>query len=462
VGQMSTFYLLVTFLISSAGFFLSAWIVIPAPIFSLLVLSVGTPEVSPWLWGINLLGGLLSMGWLLIKGSIPNLINSSINSSINNSIAILALSLSIFGLAFSLLPIAQLPGTVQKAEAEMARKISPDYRAAIPPQIQKLLRPHPFFALDAWRGIKRIDSKPIRYTAGIPIPTPAGVSLSLDLYRPSQEGIYPAIVVIHGGAWREGSPQDNGEFSRYMAAQGYAVWAITYRYAPAHRFPTQLQDVRTALEFIQQRGGDYETDVERIAILGRSAGAQLAMLAAYSPEFATGSPIPAIKAVVNYYGPVDLEAGYYDLPNPDPIDSRAVLLDLLGGTPEEVGELYRAASPINFVKGTTNYNFSNNSGSNSGSNFGAGDRSLPPSLLIYGGKDHIVMAKFGQALADRIKARGDRAVFLKIPWADHAFDAVFSGISNQLALYYTERFLAIYLHKPQEFPQNQSRASSRY
>lgn len=441
---MSTFYLLVTFLISSVGFFLSAWIVIPAPIFSLLILSVGTPEVSPWLWGVNLLGGLLSLGWLLLKGSIFGSITSSINSSINSSIAILALSLSIFGLAFSLLPIGQLPSTVQTAEAEMAREISPNYRAAIPLELQRLFRPQPFFALDAWRGIKSINRKPIRYTSGLPIPTPAGVSLTLDLYRPPQEGIYPAIVIVHGGAWREGSPQDNEEFSRYMAAQGYAVWAITYRYAPAHRFPTQLQDVRTALEFIQRRGRDYETDVARIAIMGRSAGAQLAMLAAYSPEFATGSPIPAIKAVVNYYGPVDLKAGYYDLPNPDPIDSRAVLLDFLGGTPEEVGELYRAASPINFVKGTNSYN----SGNNLGNNSGASDRALPPSLLIYGGKDHIVMAKFGQALADRIKARGDRAVFLKIPWADHAFDAVFSGLSNQLALYYTERFLAFYLYRP--------------
>lgn len=450
---MSTFYLLVTFLISSVGFFLSAWIVIPAPIFSLLVLSVGTPEVSPWLWGVNLLGGLLSLGWLLLKGSIPGAVNSFTPSSI----ALLALSFSIFGLAFSLLPIGQLPSTVQKAEAEMARAISPDYAATISPELQKLFRSQPFSAVDAWQGIKSLHKEPIRYTPGIPIATPAGVSLSLDLYRPPQRGIYPAIVIIHGGAWREGSPQNNEEFSRYMAAQGYAVWAITYRYAPAHRFPTQLQDVRTALEFIQQRGGDYETDVERIAIMGRSAGAQLAMLAAYSPESASSSPIPKIKAVVNYYGPVDLEAGYYDLPNPDPIDSRAVLLDFLGGTPDEVGELYRAASPINFVKGTNSYN----SGNSSGNNSGASDRSLPPSLLIYGGKDHIVMAKFGKALADRIKARGDRAVFLKIPWADHAFDAVFSGLSNQLALYYTERFLAFYLHKPPEFPQNQSRPSSR-
>ncbi|NJL92069.1 MAG: alpha/beta hydrolase [Coleofasciculaceae cyanobacterium SM2_1_6] len=439
---MSTLYLLITLLLSSVGFFLSAWIVIPAPIFSLLVLSVGTPEVSPWLWGVNLLGGLFSLGWLLLKGSVFGSITSSMNSSVNSSIAILALSLSIFGLAFSLLPIGQLPSTVQKAEAEMIRAISPNYRAAVPPELQRLFRPQPFSALAAWRGIKSINKKPIRYTASIPIPNPAGVSLTLALYRPPQEGIYPAIVIIHGGAWREGSPQDNTEFSRYMAAQGYAVWAITYRYAPAHRFPTQLQDVRTALEFIHSRGGDYETDVERIAIMGRSAGAQLAMLAAYSPEFATGSP--AIKAVVNYYGPVDLEAGYYDLPNPDPIDSRAVLLDFLGGTPEEVGELYRAASPINFVKGSNSYS----SGNNSGNSSGASDRSLPPSLLIYGGKDHIVMAKFGKALADQIKARGDRAVFLKIPWADHAFDAVFSGISNQLALYYTERFLAFYLHRP--------------
>ncbi|MBC7972224.1 MAG: alpha/beta hydrolase, partial [Verrucomicrobia bacterium] len=241
--------------------------------------------------------------------------------------------------------------------------------------------------------------------------------LTLTAYQPpqvdKQVGLYPTIVVIYGGAWQHGSPNDDAPFSRYMAARGYTVVAIDYRHAPQYRFPAQLEDVKTALAYIQQHAVDLEVDLDRVALMGRSAGAHLAMLAAYQP-----SSIP-IRAVVNYYGPVDLTKGYYDLPHPDPINSRAVLKALLGGTPEQFPELYKQASPYNYVQ-----------------------QALPPSLLIYGGRDHLVQSKFGRSLYDRLQAAGNRAVWIEIPWAEHAFDKVFNGVSNQLALYYTERFLA--------------------
>jgi acetyl esterase/lipase len=63
-------------------------------------------------------------------------------------------------------------------------------------------------------------------------------------------------------------------------------------------------------------------------------------------------------------------------------------------------------------------------------------------LLIYGSRDHIVESKYGRGLAQSLTAQGNQAVFIEIPWADHAFDSVFQGVSNQFALYYTERFLA--------------------
>ncbi|MCY7366991.1 MAG: alpha/beta hydrolase, partial [Chamaesiphon sp.] len=218
---------------------------------------------------------------------------------------------------------------------------------------------------------------------------------------------------IYGGAWQRGSPDSDDAFNRYIAAQGYVVWAISYRHTPAYHFPTQIDDVRSALAYIKQHSVEYETDLDRVALIGRSAGAQLAMLAAYQDP-----PFP-IKALVNYYGPVNLTAGYDDVPTPDPIESRATLRKFLGGTPTDFPELYYQASPLNTVK-----------------------PDLPPSLLIYGGKDHIVQAKYGLYLAQKLQSEGNKAVFIEIPWADHAFDAVFSGLSNQLALYHTERFLA--------------------
>ena len=150
-----------------------------------------------------------------------------------------------------------------------------------------------------------------------------------------------------------------------------------------------------------------------MAIMGRSAGGHLASLAAY------GQHVIPIRAVVNYYAPVDLTAGYYDRPIPDPINTRTILENFLGDTPQELPELYRQASPIDYIKSN-----------------------LPPSLLVYAGRDHLVQAKFGRELYDKLKATDNPAILLEIPWAEHAFDAVFFGVSNQLALYYTERFLA--------------------
>ena len=136
------------------------------------------------------------------------------------------------------------------------------------------------------------------------------------------------------------------------------------------------------------------------------------MLAAYTPSAIK------IQAVVDYYGPVDLEAGYNDPPNPDPINTRVVLETFLGGTPKEVPKLYAQASPFRFVK-----------------------KSLPASLLIYGGRDNVVQSKYGRRLYERLKREGNKVVFIEMPWADHAFDTVFNGISGQVSLYYTERFL---------------------
>jgi acetyl esterase/lipase len=318
--------------------------------------------------------------------------------------------LSLAALLLSALPLAQWPGANQAADRAFTQTLGPDYLAKIPAAALAKMRSSPFVLTDLGR---KISHPAIREALDIPFAQPQGVPLTLNYYGPTAPGRYPAIVTIYGGAWQRGKPGQDETFNRYIAAQGYAVWAIDYRHAPQHRFPAPIEDLQTALRFIAQHAAEYDTDISRVALMGRSAGAQLAMLAAYRD-----SPLP-IRAVVDYYGPVDLTAGYYDVPVPDPIGSRAILESFLGGAPPQFAALYRQASPINAVA-----------------------PGLPPSLLIYGGKDHIVESRFGRHLAETLQAQGNRAVFIEIPWADHAFDSVFSGLSNQMALYYTERFLA--------------------
>jgi acetyl esterase/lipase len=382
---------------SALGLFLSLWIILPAPTMLLLPLSVGAPEVSPWLLIGNAIFFLLAL-----SGTQRDRLRQT------------ALSLSTVGLLLSLVPLAQFSGVAQQTQAVMGQAFGARYWAGLPQSVLAPLRVRPFSFADAFRGIP--NKAAVRYTPHIPFAQPDGVPLSLDIYRPPQVGRYPAIVMIYGGAWHSGSPTQNAKFSRYMASRGYVVWAIAYRLAPRYPFPDQIEDVQSALTFIQQHAAEYETDPDRLALMGRSAGAHLAMLAAFAPN-------APVRALVDYYGPVDLVAGYKDVPFPDPIDSRRVLRSFLGGTPDEQPERYQQASPIRYITPAIKH-------------------SLPPSLLIYGGRDHIVQAKYGQMLAQRLAQVGTQAAFLEIPWADHAFDTVFSGVSNQLALYHTERFLA--------------------
>ncbi len=393
---MKAFYRWLSLTLSGLGIALSSWIIIPAPTLVLLPLSVGAPEVSSWLLGLNTLGLLL--GALLAIKSKPKRWGR------------MALVLSLIGMILCLLPLSQFSGVNQRAIAAMSKGLGSDYLAKVPQVIKAQMRPQPFVLADSLRGI---PVQTVRYTPNIPFSIADGVPLNLDIYQPPQTGQYPAIVVIYGGAWQAGSPRSNEAFSRYMAARGYVVWAIAYRHAPRYKFPAQIDDVEAALAFLRTHAAQYETDPNRIALLGRSAGAQLAMLAAYRPDVAP------VQAVVDYYGPVDLAEGYCNPPNPSPIDIKLVLQLLFGGSPSDFPEQYRLASPLYIVT-----------------------QSAPPSLLIYGGRDNVVQAKYGRQMYKRLQAKGSKAVYLEIPWADHAFDSVFNGISSQLALYYTERFLA--------------------
>ena len=379
-------------MLSLVGCFLSLWIVIPAPTLSLLPLGVGAPEVSPWLVGIN------AIALVLVALRLPS----------NGSYGF-ALGCSLLGLLLSLLPLIQFPAANARMAADMEAEFGKAVLMTAPPMAQSL-RPQPFVWIDAFRGIQ---VPKVRIERGVQFATVDGVQLTLNLYRPASVGLHPAIAVIYGGAWQSGAPTNDEMFSRYMAAQGYTVVALDYRHAPQFRYPAQLEDIQTALSFIQTHAEVLEIDRQRIALLGRSAGAHLASLVAYGQ-----SPVP-IRAVVNYYGPANLTEGYNEPPMPDPINVRAVLENFLGGNPDQVPQLYQDASPINHISSN-----------------------LPPSLLVYSRRDHLVLPKFGRQLYEKLQRTGNQAVFLDIPWAEHAFDAVFNGVSNQLVLYYTERFLA--------------------
>jgi len=372
--------------------FLASWIVLPAPNRLLLTLGVGAPELSAW----------LALGCVIVCAL-------TLGAAGRDPLTRFTLVLSAVATLLASAPLVRLPFVARRFDVAMRTALGDDFLQGAPSDRRARMRPSPFAVRDLFLGVDVGDA---RVTRAIPFAAPAGVRLTLDVYQPATAGRYPSVVQIYGGAWQRGTPGDDAKFATYLAARGFVVFAIDYRHAPEWRWPSQIEDVRAALGWIRQHAGEHDAEASRLALLGRSAGAQLAMIAAYEP-----GPMP-IAAVVSYYGPVDLADGYRNPPRPDPLDVRAIEEAFLGGTPDRLPDRYREASPITYVS-----------------------RRLPPSLLIYGSRDHIVLSRYGAMLDGRLRAAGATSVFLEIPWAEHAFDVISNGPSGQLSLYYTEQFL---------------------
>jgi acetyl esterase/lipase len=182
--------------------------------------------------------------------------------------------------------------------------------------------------------------------------TKAGTDeLRLDVSRPAgKDGMFPAVLLIHGGAWRAGNKSDMRAISGEFTKRGYVAVAPQYRFCPKEVFPAQVHDVKAAVRWIKANAKKYQVDPDRIGAIGFSAGGHLAlMLGLTAPNdglegtVPAGSPDSRVKAVVNYFGPTDLAAK--DIP----LISKPLVKDFLGGTAEEKPEAAAKASPLSFV-----------------------------------------------------------------------------------------------------------------
>jgi acetyl esterase/lipase len=271
-------------------------------------------------------------------------------------------------------------------------------------------RPSPLVYRDLITGVKspRVRTDTATYV------TRNGKPLGLDLYRPANPlgRPLPLIVVIHGGSWRGGTRRDLPDLNSYLAARGYAVAAVAYRFAPANPHPAASSDVHAAIEYLKSNSGRLGIDATRIALIGRSAGGQLALLEAYTARD------PSIRGAVALYAPSDQVFGYENPSNPRVINSTEVLENFLAGNPHTKPEAYRTASPINFV-----------------------NRSTVPTLLIHGDKDELVWVRQSERLDAKLAAANRPHFFLRLPWATHGCDYNFNGPCGQISTYAIEVFL---------------------
>ncbi|MEP3481083.1 MAG: alpha/beta hydrolase [Fuerstiella sp.] len=132
--------------------------------------------------------------------------------------------------------------------------------------------------------------------------------LLCDVYQPEGEQLRPAILVVHGGAWRSGNRKKLKGYAEALAKRGFVCFAIDYRLAPQHKFPAQIDDCRAAVKWIRQNAKKYNVDPARLGAIGYSAGGHLVTLLATTGEAASeknGNVDTRLQAVAAGGAPTD-------------------------------------------------------------------------------------------------------------------------------------------------------------
>lgn len=216
-----------------------------------------------------------------------------------------------------------------------------------------------------------------------------GHSLRLDAFVPKGPGPFPAAIIVHGGGWVAGDRSWNVEpLFRPLSDAGLAWFSISYRLAKhGSVFGEAVEDVEQAIRYVHTQALDFSVDANRIALVGESAGGQLAAMAALGK---TGS---AVRAVISLYAPMDLEQLSRDSKVvPEPF-RRA-----MQGTPWAGNVLarLRELSPVRHVRS-----------------------GMPPFLLIHGTADTLVPFDQSRNMCRAIRSVGGECDLLAVKAGGH-------------------------------------------
>lgn len=287
---------------------------------------------------------------------------------------------------------------------------------------------------DLWGPLLTLLRARVKVAHDVVFAAPEGHPLRVDIYEPHEphepdkaDGRHPAVVVVHGGTWFQGDKSSYafGLHDRWLAAQGYVVFDVQYRLGA--EWPAPLSDVKCAIRWVRANAERYAIDPDRVALMGRSAGAHLALMAAYTagdPDLPPGCTYDRdgdvdrddVAAVVVAYAPTDLRLW--------PADRASAIAHLLGGLPDEIPDVYAQASPVTHVR-----------------------PGLPPTLIIQGQRDRLVPPAHAELLSNLLRAAGVTNVLLRIPWGRHGVDSLLVGLTGPMIQYDVDRFLAWVFHR---------------
>ncbi|NHJ32708.1 MAG: alpha/beta hydrolase [Asgard group archaeon] len=252
----------------------------------------------------------------------------------------------------------------------------------------------------------------------------------LNAYFPKKSGRFPAIIFLHGGGWILGSKdyRTHERIGKLLANLGYSVFNINYQLIPINsllknrsilkhqpEFNEMVQDLMKAIQFVKDRSTEYKVDPQKIFLFGRSAGGHLVLLTAFLRQEKD------ILGVVGLYPVTELKGMYQFFEQKHKITFE--IIEQLTKEREELNAFFKLFSPLEYI---TEENREN----------------IPPVFLATGLKDQLVNPEQSIKLFNKMQELGMTSVLLRLPWANHIFDAIINGPGGQLVFKYLSQFLA--------------------
>lgn len=224
--------------------------------------------------------------------------------------------------------------------------------------------------------------------------------LKLDIVYPEHVEKRPCIVWICGGAWQQMSVSAHLAYLCELARHGFVVASVQYRTSNESVFPAQLEDIKAAIRYLKAHSDRFCIDPERFGIMGESAGAHLAAMAALTgdrKEYDKGDYLDynsKVQAACPWYIPSD----FNKFPKMSDVDRMASAESLLLGKNAglHVEETMKMC-PVSYVT-----------------------KDAPPFLLLHGTDDHTVPFSQGEAMYEELVKHGVETDLIAIEGADHA------------------------------------------
>ena len=221
-----------------------------------------------------------------------------------------------------------------------------------------------------------------------------------DLFLPPEsKANSKAVVIIHGGGWREGSKEQLRGYGILLSREGFVCLCTEYRLSQEEKWPAQIQDIKCAIRYLRANSSDLNINPSCIGVSGNSAGGHLSLMAglhcydnSFNGDGGNSHVTSEVKAICAIYPPTEIRK----FENTEPIFD--AYKALMGDNAKEFA--YENASPLLKI-----------------------ENNFPPTMLIHGSSDSVVKLSDSTNFYQKLKELNVPAELHIFSEEEHAFDS---------------------------------------